>query len=116
MTDTTITRKGGRPRTLSDAERAERQRAAMRKYRSKDPAALNAHRRERHKANPEAQTARQRERRAKDPEAARAYAREYRAKRMSENPEAVLEAEREATRRSRAKRAAAPDVKGESAS
>jgi hypothetical protein len=46
----------------------------------------------------------QRERRAKDPEAARAYAREYRAKRMSENPGAVLEAEREAGRRSRAKR------------
>jgi hypothetical protein len=33
-----------------------------------------------------------------------AYQREYRAKMMSENPEAVLEAEREAGRRSRAKR------------
>jgi hypothetical protein len=116
MTDTTIPRKRGRPRTLSDAERAERQRAAMRNYRSKDPEALNARRREMYKANPEKVNARQRERRAKDPEAANAYQREYRAKRISENPETVLEAERAATRRSRAKRAAAPDVKGDSAS
>jgi hypothetical protein len=74
MTDTIIPRKGGRPRVRSDAERAERKRAYMRDY--------------------------QRERR----EALNAYRRDRRAARMRENPEAVLEAEREATRRSRAKR------------
>jgi hypothetical protein len=104
MTDTTPEPAPKRPKATSDAERAERQRAAMRKYRSKDPEALNARRREMYKANPEKVNARQRERRAKDPEASNAYQREYRAKMMSENPEAVLEAEREATRRSRAKR------------
>ena len=77
MTDTTPPpRKRGRPRT--DAERAEWKRVYMRDYGLK--------------------------RRAKDGEALRAYAREHRAARMRENPEAVLEAEREASRRSRAKR------------
>jgi hypothetical protein len=79
MTDTIIPRKRGRPQsTLSDTERAEQLRAYMRNY--------------------------QRERRSKNREAVRAYAREYRIKRMSENPEAVLLTEREAARRSRAKR------------
>jgi hypothetical protein len=48
----------------------------------------------------------QRERRSKNREALNAESRERRAKRMSENPEAVLEAERVAKRRSRAKRRA----------
>ena len=69
MTDTIIPRKCGRPRVFTDAERAERKRAYLRAYwleqRSKNREALNAKRRER------------------------------RAKRMSENPEAVLLAERE---------------------
>ena len=75
---TTIPRKRGRPRVLTDAERAERrrvyQRAWVRTQRSKNREAVNANSRER------------------------------RAKRMSENPEAVLEAEREARLRRRAKR------------
>jgi hypothetical protein len=82
MTDTTTPpRKRGRPRTdptLSDAERAERIREYQRDYGLK--------------------------RRAKNAEAIRAYAREHRAARMRESPEAVLEAEREAGRRRRAKR------------
>lgn len=94
MTDTpTPPRKRGRPRkdpALSDAERAERIRVYQREYGLK--------------------------RRSKNRDAVNAYQREHRAARMREDPEAVLEAEREAARRSRAKRAAAPDVKGESAS
>jgi hypothetical protein len=80
MTDTpTPPRKRGRPRLpLSDAERAERKRAYQRDYGLKW--------------------------RAKNAEAIRVYAREWRAARMRENAEAVLEAEREAARRSRAKR------------
>jgi hypothetical protein len=75
---TTIPRKRGRPRVFTEAERAERNRAYLRAYwlekRSKKSEALNAKRRER------------------------------RAKRMSENPEAVLLAERERGHRRRAKR------------
>jgi hypothetical protein len=76
---TTIPRKPGRPRLpLSDAERAERRRAYLRAYGLK--------------------------RRSENAEALKAYQRERRAARMRENPEAVLLAEREAARRSRAKR------------
>jgi hypothetical protein len=78
MTDTTVPRKRGRPRVFTDAERAERKRAYQRDY--------------------------ELEHRSKNREALNAKSRERRAKRMSENPEAVLLAEREAARRSRAKR------------
>jgi hypothetical protein len=78
MTDTIIPRKRGRTPVLSDAERAERRRVYLRDY------AL--------------------EQRSKNREALNAKSRERRAKRMRENPEAALEAEREAGRRYRAKR------------
>jgi hypothetical protein len=79
MTDTTIPRKRGRPRsTLSDAEGTEQRRVYLRDY--------------------------QLERRSKNREALNAKSRERRDRLMSENPEAVLLAERERTQRSRAKR------------
>jgi hypothetical protein len=79
MTDTTTPPgKRGRPRVFTDAERAERLRVYQRDYGL--------------------------EQRSKNREALNAKSRERRAARMSENPEAVLEAERGAKRRSRAKR------------